>query len=155
MKRNEYVKLHALFLKGEIMNAYRYCEKVYNGGIETYEQFQSFINLCQNFVNVCNFNSKNIKPALGLLQLNKWAAYKDFQYACTFAVDKLNDMIRSWQASYDKSLEECEMIKQMETRARIEHQVAIEHREKELENQKNRLKSRPIGYNINKVTTDE
>jgi hypothetical protein len=47
------------------------------------------------------------------------------------------------------------MIKQMETRARIEHQVAIEYREKELENQKNRLKARPIGYNINKVTTDE
>jgi hypothetical protein len=64
-------------------------------------------------------------------------------------------MIRSWQASYDKSIEECEMIKQMETRARIEHQVAIEYREKESENQKNRLKDRPIGYNINKFTTDE
>ena len=155
MKRKDYVKLHTLFIKGEIMNAYRYCEKVYNGGLDSYEQFQSFINLCQNFVDICNFNSENIKPVLGILQPNKWAAYKDVQYTCKFVVDKLNDMINSWQASYDKSLEDCEMIKQMETRARIEHQVAIEYREKELENQRNRLKARPIGYNINKITTDE
>lgn len=155
MKRKDYVKLHALFVKGEIMNAYRYCEKIYNGGLDSYEQFQSFINLCQNFVNICNFNSKNIKPKLGILQPNKWAAYKDVQYTCKFAVDKLNDMISSWQVSYDKSLEDCEMIKQIETRVRIEHQVAIEYREKELEKQKNQLKDRPIGYNINKFTTNE
>lgn len=155
MKRKDFLYLHGLYLKGVVMESYRYCEKVYNGGIDSYEQFQTFINLCQNFVNICNFYSKNIKPTLGLLQTNKWAAYKDFQYVCTFAVDKLNDMIRSWQASYDKSLEECEMIKQMETRARIDHEIAIEYREKELEKQKNQLKTRPIGYNINKATTDE
>ena len=56
MKRKDYVKLHTLFIKGEIMNAYRYCEKVYNGGLDSYEQFQSFINLCQNFVDICNFS---------------------------------------------------------------------------------------------------
>lgn len=155
MKKIDYTKLHALYLKGEIMKAYRYCERIYDGGLDSYEQFQAFTNLCQNFVDICNFNCRNIKPTFGILQHRKWQVYKDLEYACAFVVGKLNELLRDWQATYEKTLEDCEIIKQMETRARIDHQIAIEYRESEIAKEKQRLKGRPIGYNINKDNEDE
>lgn len=155
MKRKDFLYLHGLYLKGVVMESYRYCEHVYNGGIESYEQFQSFTNLCQNFVDNCNFMCKKLKPALSILQPRKYKVYKDFNYVCGFAVNKLNGMLKEWQAGYDKSLEDAEMMKQMEARARIDHEIAIEYREKELTKEKTRLKQRPIGYNINKDITNE
>ena len=33
-----------------LLQAYKYCKKkVYNGGIESREQFDVFVNLCQNY----------------------------------------------------------------------------------------------------------
>ena len=137
-------------MKSYIMNSFHYIKKVYNGGIESFSQFNTFSELCQNHVNNCNILCKSIKPTVMYIQFNKTNRYKELRELCAYTVDEIKDMILEWQESYQKHLKELEVINQIETRARIEHKIAIELKESELERFKN--ERNPIGFNkINKT----
>ena len=138
--------------KTEIMQGFRFCQKVYEGGIETPEQFDVFTNLCENHVNNCNAICKKIKPILGILQYKKYIEYKDFRYTCAYTVGTLNQILNSIQAEYDKAKEIAELQEQLEIKSRIEFELALEFKELEQARQIEKRKSKKIGFcNTNEV----
>ena len=141
-------------LKIYIMSSYQYCKKVYNG-IESHEHFQTWLQLCYAHLNNCNYWINKLKPVITFIPSRKCKLYKDIRYTCEFTIDSLQDFITEYNTAYEKQLEDIEIAKQIETRARIEHELAIEYREFELERQKELIKTRPIGYNINKNSEND
>ena len=136
-------------LKIYIMSSYQYCKKVYNS-IESHEHFKTWLQLCYAHLNNCNYWVDKLKPAIMFIPSLKCKLYKDIRYTCEFTIDSLQDLITEYNTAYEKQLEDLELSKQIEMRARIEHELAIEYREAELEKQKELIKTRHIGYNINK-----
>lgn len=136
-------------LKIYIMSSYRYCKKVYNS-IKSHEHFQTWLQLCYAHLNNCNYWIDKLKPVITFIPSQKCKLYKDIRYTCEFTINSLQDFITEYNTAYEKQLEDMEIAKQIETRARIEHELAIEYREAELEKQKELIKTRHIGYNINK-----
>lgn len=114
-------------LKSKIMNNGRYIEQVYEGGIDNIDQFNAFINMCENHVNMCNVYCKSYKPLLWFLNTERTRAYSNFRCACEHSVNVINSMIDSWRNSYDKMIEDAKMHAQLEDRIRIEHELAIEY----------------------------
>jgi hypothetical protein len=54
-------------------------------------------------------------------------------------------MISKYNEAYSKELEQIELNKQIEMRARIEHEIAIEYKETLMAQE--RAKCKPIGFN--------
>lgn len=132
-------------LKDYVMISLRFCEQVYEGGFESYDQFQAFTNMCENHVDMCNTWLKRIKPLIPIGKRHKM--YKELRETCAYTVDCINGWCKAWQKQYDKSVEEAEVYKQIEIRCRLEHKIAMEYSEKAREKAKKEdAKKKPIGF---------
>ena len=80
-------------LKDKVMTSGRYLEKVFETGFETYEQFQSFCNMCENHVNMCNAYCKKIRPSVPFIQRKQYKEYDNFRTGCAWSVEIINDTI--------------------------------------------------------------
>ena len=134
--------------KTEIMNAYRYIKRVHEAGIESKEQFDTFINLCENHVANCNIICKKLKPVFGFIQRTKYKIYKDFRSTCEFTVSDINNMISTTQAVYDKLAEIEELRETMTIKAQIDYELATEYKEVEIQRQADIREKRKIGFEI-------
>jgi hypothetical protein len=131
--------------KTRLLRDFNFCKKVFNKGIETDIQLQSFTNLCQAYVNNCNHITKQTKPVLGILQYKKHKEHKSLEQLCIDTVADLSGKISSTREALDKVKEEAEMYEQIETRMRIEAAVAFDIKEQERLRQMAGIK-KPIGY---------
>jgi hypothetical protein len=114
-------------LKSKVMNNGRYLEKVYEGGIDSMDQFQSFVNMCKNHVNMCNAYCKSYKPLFWFLNTERTRIYRNFRKGCEWSVDIINAMIDTWRDGYEKMMNDAKQQAQLEDRIRIEHELAIEY----------------------------
>lgn len=144
--------------KTRLLRDFNFCKKVFNKGIETDIQLQSFTNLCQAYVNNCNHLVKQTKPVLGILQYKKHKEHKSLEQLCIDTVGDLGGKISSAKEAFDKAKEEAEMYEQLETRLRIEAAVALDIKEQERLRQLEGVK-KPIGFGniieINNVDINE
>lgn len=138
-------------IKSYIMNSFRYCKRL-SEGIETTEQFEAFTNICQIHVNNCNFWCNKLKPRLGFIHRDKKRLYNSLYNTCDYTVDSLSNIISIYNESFEKAKETAEMQLQLEMGARINSEVAIEYRDKELQKLKEARK--PIGFKINYDNND-
>lgn len=137
-------------LKDKVMTAGRYLEKVFETGFDTYEQFQSFCNMCENHVNMCNAYCKKIKPKIPFLQRRQYKEYDNFRMGCVWSVDIINTLISSWQSNYDAAVEESKQRSLLEQRLRIEHEIAIEYQKAIYEENRENDKKPYCGFVISK-----
>ena len=142
-------------IKSYIMASYRFCKKVFDGGFETPEQFDTFTKLCENHLKNCNHFCRHYKPMFGILQPKQHRIYKDILFTCSYTVEEINDMFGSYKMIQEKQAEKDNFMEQIELRARIEHELAIEYRELEIQKQKELSQKRQIGYNLNKTTNND
>lgn len=143
MNKNE--KLNDVITK--VMNSFRFCQKIYNGGIESQEQFTSFKNLCQNHVDICNMLYHTLKPSfLGIFLLYKWKQLKKFKNVCIYTISELKTMIYNIQAEYDKIAEYEELRETMTVKAQIEHELASDFKEMDIKKNEEYRESRDIGF---------
>ena len=133
-------------IKSKIVNSCHYLEKVFDTGFETYEQFQSFCNMCGNHVNMCNMYCKQIKPAISIVQRKRTHLYKDIRLACECTVDIINNMIYTWQSGYEQTLEDTKIKSQLEDRIRLEHEIAIEYSNAQYEKNKKKDNKVVVGF---------
>ena len=132
-------------LKNYIMSSYHYCKRVYDS-IETHEHFQSWLQLCYAHLNNCNYWIDKLKPNITFIPSKQKNIWKNFRYTCEFTIDSLQTLISEYNTTYEKQLEDMELAKQIEMRARIEHELALEFREIDIEFNKNLITKRQIGY---------
>lgn len=138
--------------KNSIMNSYRYCLKVYDTGFDNIDQFESFKQLCQNHVNICNFYHDRIKPIFGKIQYKRYKLYNDFKSAASFTIEDLSDILTAWQDSYNQAIEEAKAKTKIEEQLRLEHEIALEYREIQHKNDRNAYKkTSPIGFKTNSI----
>lgn len=137
-------------LKDKVMTAGRYLEKVFETGFDTYEQFQSFCNMCENHVNMCNAYCKKMKPKIPFLQRRQYKEYDNFRMGCVWSVDIINTLISSWQSNYDAAVEESKQRSLLEQRLRIEHEIAIEYQKAVYEENRENDKKPYCGFVISK-----
>lgn len=137
-------------LKDKVMMSGRYLEKVFETGFETYEQFQSFCNMCENHVNMCNAYCKKLKPVIPFLQRKSYKEYDNFRMGCVWSVELINALISSWQRNYDTAIEEAKIKTQLEERIRLEHEIAIEYQNAVYEENKQNDKKPYCGFVIPK-----
>lgn len=144
-------------IKTDVVAGYRYCKKVYNSGIESPEQFKIFVNLCQNYLDICNNYCTIVKPTFGILQYKRYKDYKSIRSICVDTVNEINDILVGMQAQFDKQHEEAEAYAQLEARLRFEAAVAFDIKEQERLRQLEGVK-KPIGFGniieINNVDTN-
>lgn len=133
-------------LKDKVMMSGRYLEKVFETGFETYDQFQSFCNMCENHVNMCNEYCKRIKPRFPFIQRKQYKEYDNFRTGCAWSVEILNDLISSWQSNYDAAVEESKAVAQLEQRIRLEHEIALEYQDVVYERNKEKDKKPYCGF---------
>lgn len=138
-------------IKTYIMNSFRYCKRI-SEGIESMEQFDAFVNLCQTHVDNCNFWCNKIKPTIGILQPNKKNLYENLYGVCSYTVDRLKDIINIYKESFEKAKEEAEMQMQLELSARINNEIALEYKDNEYKKLKESRS--PIGFKINNNDND-
>ena len=144
-------------IKTNVVAGYKYCKKVYNGGIESPEQFDTFVNLCQNYLDICNNYCTIVKPTFGILQYKRYKDYKSIRNICVDTVDEINGILTGLQTQFDKQREETETFTQLEARMRFEAAVAYDIKEQEKQRIKEESQKQQIGFIINKTTdnTDE
>ena len=135
-------------LKSRVMNSWRYIERVFDGGIEDYEQFQVFTTLCENYLDLCNHWCRCVKPRFGWIQYEQMLMYRDLYSTCLFTVGEVNNLLSSWQSMYDAATEEAKQKAQLEERLRFEHAVSISLRDEQAEIDKKKSKTKPIGFRI-------
>jgi hypothetical protein len=138
-------------LKDKVMTSGRYLEKVFETGFETYEQFQSFCNMCENHVNMCNAYCKKIRPSVPFIQRKQYKEYDNFRTGCAWSVEIINDMVASWQSNYDKLMEEAKIKSQLEERIRLEHEIAIEYQKAVYEDNKKQDKMPYCGFKTSTI----
>lgn len=134
-------------LKDKLMISLRYCETVYKTGFDSYDQFQSFNQMCANHVNMCNIWCKRLKPIVPFLQRNKYKIYNEFRDTCVYTVEILNNLLAQYQENYENSVEEAKLLDQIEKRCRLEHEINLEYSEYAREKAKaDDAKKTPIGF---------
>lgn len=133
-------------LKTKVMTSYRFIGDVFDGGIDDYDQFQSFTNLCENYLDLCNFWCECIKPKYGWLQYQQMMMYRDLYETCFFTINDVNQMLSSWKSMYDAEVEESKQRAQYEERMRLEQDLAMEFRDRQYEYDKNKSKMKQIGF---------
>ena len=137
-------------IKTNVVAGYKYCKKVYNGGIESPEQFNTFVNLCQNYLDTCNNYCSIVRPMLGILQYKRYKDYRSIRNICIDTVNEINNILTDLQAQFDKQQEEAEAYTQLEARLRFEAAVAYDIKEQEKQRIKEESQKRQIGFIINK-----
>ena len=138
-------------VKTYIMNSFRYCKRI-SDNIDTMEQFETFIKLCQIHINNCNYLCNKTKPKIGIIQRHKKQIYDNLHNLCNYTVEELNDIINIYNESFAKTREDAEMRMQLELSARINNEITLEYRERELKKIKEtRI---PIGFKINYDNND-
>lgn len=130
----------------QVMNSYRFCKRVYEGGIESPEQFTTFTNLCQGHVDICNMLCYKLKPKFGLLQQSKLKIFKSFKDSCAYTISEIQGMIGTIQSEYDKLAEIDELRETMAIKAQIEYELANEFKELDIARNKEIRESRNIGF---------
>lgn len=138
-------------IKTDVVAGYNFCKNVYNGGIESPEQFDAFVNLCQNYLDICNNYCTIVKPAFGILQYKRYKDYKSIRNICIDAVDEINGILTGLQTLFDKQREEAEAFTQLEARMRFEAAVAYDIKEGEKQMLREESQKRQIGFIINKT----
>ena len=141
-------------IKTNVVAGYKYCKKVYNGGIESPEQFDVFVNLCQNYLDICNNYCATVKPTFGILQYKQYKDYKSIRNICVDTVNEINNILTGLQAQFDKQQEEAEAYAQLEARMRFEAAVTYDIKEQERQRIKEESQKRKIGFIINKNEND-
>ena len=141
MERNEFNEL-----KCKVMDSWRYLVRVFESGIEDHDQFQTYTNMCQNYVDLCNGWCSRVKPMFGWLQYNQMKMYKDLYYTCAFTVSNVNELLATWNTMYEEAVEESKLKAQLEERLRFEHELALEFRDKQYDLDKEKSKTSPIGF---------
>ena len=136
-------------IKSNIMQAFEFIKRVYNGGIETPEHFNTFTKLCQAHVDNCNYYCGKIMPVMMFIRPNRKKLYKDLLNTCEYTVSELKGFICEYTVKSEKQKEQEEIIQQIELRARVEHEIMREYRNTDHENNLSIVKQRPIGYCIN------
>lgn len=139
-------------IKTNVVAGYKYCKKVYNGGIESPEQFDVFVNLCQNYLDTCNNYCNIVKPAFGILQYKRYKDYHSVRNMCVDTVNEINNILTGLQAQFDKQQEEAEAYTQLEARLRFEAAVTYDIKEQEKQRIREESQKRQIGFIINKNT---
>lgn len=139
-------------IKDYVMISMRFCEDVFAGGFETYDQFQAFNQMCANHVDMCNTWLKRVKPRLGVIQYKRWKLYKDLRSCCGFTVDCMNGWLEQWQTGYEKAVEESKFKQQLEERCRLEHEIAIEYQKVVYENHRSEDRKPYCGFKIGTQT---
>jgi hypothetical protein len=142
-------------IKTNVVASYKYCKKVYTGGIETPAQFDTFVNLCQNHLDKCNYYCNVVKPTFGILQYKRYKDYKSIRNICADTVNDISDILVNMQAQFDKQQEEAEAYAQLESRLRFEAAIAYNIKEQESKNQLNKTLSRTIGFKQNNIQDNE
>lgn len=137
-------------IKTDVVAGYRYCKKVYNGGIESPEQFDVFVNLCQNYLDTCNNYCDIVRPTFGVLQYKRYKDYHSIRNICVDTVNEINNILTGLQTQFDKQREEAEAYAQLEARLRFEAAVAFDIKEQEKQRIKEESQKRQIGFIINK-----
>ena len=137
-------------LKTYIMRSYRYCIKVYET-IEDESHFETWFNLCNAHVNSCNFLLKKTKPLFTFINTKYVKTYKEFKSICEYTVGSIQSTIDEYLIEKNKANEEMEAYRSLETKARLEYELAIEYKEAELQNQKSLHQQNPIGFSSNKI----
>lgn len=130
----------------QVMNSYRFCKRVYEGGIESPEQFTTFKNLCQGHVDICNMLYYKLKPKFGFLQWSKLKILKLFKDTCAYTISEMQGMIGTIQSEYDKLAEIDELRETMAIKAQIEYELANEFKELDIARNKEIRESRNIGF---------
>jgi hypothetical protein len=143
---NKTKKFYINVLKDKIMTSGRYLEKVFETGFETYEQFHSFCNMCENHVNKCNAYCKQLKPKIPFIQRKAYKEYDNFRSGCVWSVEIINDLIANWQNNYNTAMEEAKARQQLEDRIRLEHEIAIEYQKTIYEENKENDKKSYCGF---------
>ena len=137
-------------IKTDVVAGYNFCKKVYNGGIESPEQFDAFVNLCQNYLDTCNNYCTIVKPTFGILQYKRYKDYKSIRNICVDTVDEINGILTRLKTLFDKQREEDEAFTQLEARMRFEAAVAYDIKEGEKQMLREESQKRQIGFIINK-----
>lgn len=122
-------------LKTKVMDSFKYCKRVYDGGIETSEQFDSYIQLCTAHINTCNFWCNKVKPFLGIIQYNRYKRYKELYDLSEYTVSVLNALIAEINSVFTKYAEMEELREQIEYKMRIEHDVVMALKEVDIQEQ--------------------
>lgn len=133
-------------LKTKVMTSWRFIEQVFEGGIEDYDQFQSFNNMCANHVLMCNKWCERLRPRLRWIQYNRMKTYLEFRELCAYTVNEINDTVSSWQTMYDKAMNEAKLKAQHEERCRLEHEITLEYRNIQYEKERNADKKPFVGF---------
>lgn len=144
-------------IKTNVVAGYKYCKKVYNGGIESPEQFDVFVNLCQNYLDTCNNYCDIVRPTFGILQYKRYKDYHSVRNICVDTVNEINNILTGLHTQFDKQQEEAETYAQLEARLRFEAAVAFDIKEQEKQRIMEESQKRQIGFIINKNedTADE
>lgn len=142
-------------IKTNIVAGYNYCMKVYNGGIKTPEQFETFINLCEAHINNCNFYCMKLKPCLGIFNFKRYRDYMSVRNVCADTVDTINDVVNGLNVFMQKQKEENEAYAQLEKRLRFEAAVAYSIKENECKQTLEDTHKHSVGFIINKNNDDK
>lgn len=141
-------------LKTYIMASYRFCKKVYDAGFDD-THFASFINLCMNHINNCNYICNKYKPMLGIIQYKQYKQHRDIYDVCKYTVDELNDIIGRYKMIMSEQEEQNKFVDQIALKARTEYELSNEFAELEIEKHKSQSLTRPIGFKLNKDNNNE
>lgn len=142
-------------IKTKLVAGYNYCKKIYRGGINTPEQFEVFINLCEAHINNCNYYCAQLKPMFGIFQFKRYTDYCALHNICGDTVAELNEIINGLNIFIQKQKEENEAYAQLETRLKFEAAVAYDIKEAERKQTLKNVCKRPIGFIINTNNTND
>jgi hypothetical protein len=138
-------------LKTKVMNNYRFCERIYNGGFEDQIQFVVFKELCQNHLDLCNFWYNKKQPKLWFITkyfpIQQTKEYIDLWLTCSYTVEQISNMINTTQESFNKMSEIEELKEQLEIKMHIENSIVKQIKENDIKELHEELKQNPIGFN--------
>ena len=143
---------HRILLKQyqtDVIKSFEFCKRMFSEGFETEAQFNTTMNVCNNYLNMCNRLCKKLKPSIPFIQLRKNKIYKEFWNTCNYTINQLNSMIQTTQAEFDKIAEIEELRETMETKALIEYEIAQKIKQLDLDRIDEIKTYNKIGFNIN------
>lgn len=130
----------------ETITRFNTIKKVFES-IETPEHYDAFRNMCETHLVFCNTWIDRTKPKVQFIQRKQTKLYNRLYNAAKYTIDEINGMIGQYDAMIERQAEEMRILGQIETRCRLEHQIAIEYQEKQLNKAKKEdKKKKPIGF---------
>ena len=133
----------------DVIKSFEFCKRMFSEGFETEVQFNTTMNVCNNYLNMCNRLCKKLKPSIPFIQLRKNKIYKEFWNTCNYTISQLNSMIQTTQAEFDKIAEIEELRETMETKAFIEYEIAQKIKQFDIDRIDEIKTYNKIGFNVN------